>query len=96
MTIRKPIARSTSILLGISIWVIFFAAWELAVIFEGVNLLLVPPPEQVLAKLYELMIGGRFPGDIAVSAIARRHHVGMSVYQSWKNRRVAVVLDRYV
>lgn len=67
VTIRKPVSRSTSILLGIAIWVIFFTAWELAVIYESVNLLLVPPPEKVLGTLYELLIGGRFPGDILVS-----------------------------
>lgn len=69
VTIRKPVSRTTTIALGIAIWVIFFAAWELAVIFEGVNVLLVPPPEKVLATLYELMTGGRFPGDIAVSVL---------------------------
>jgi len=69
VTIRKPVPRSTSILLGIAIWVIFFTAWKLAVVFEAVNLLLVPPPEQVLSTLFNLMIGGRFPGDVAVSVL---------------------------
>jgi NitT/TauT family transport system permease protein len=69
ISIRKPVSRSTAIFLGIGIWVIFFAAWKLAVVFEAVNLLLVPPPEKVLSTLYELMIGGRFPGDIGVSVL---------------------------
>ncbi|MDH3467484.1 MAG: ABC transporter permease [Gammaproteobacteria bacterium] len=69
VTIRKPVSRTTVILLGVAVWVIFFAAWELAVIFEGVNVLLVPPPETVLATLYELLTGGRFPGDIGISVL---------------------------
>jgi len=67
--IRKPVSRSTSLLLGIAIWVIFFTAWELAVIFEGVNLLLVPPPEKVLTTLIGLIYEGRFLGDIAISVL---------------------------
>ena len=54
--IRKPVSRSTTLLLGIAIWIIFFTAWELAVIFEGVNPLLVPPPEKVLTTLIGLGI----------------------------------------
>jgi NitT/TauT family transport system permease protein len=69
ITIRKPVSRTTTILLGISVWVIFFTAWKLAVVFEAVNLLLVPPPEKVLAALYELLMGGRFIGDIGVSVL---------------------------
>ncbi len=69
VTMRKPVSRKLSILLGISVWVIFFAAWELAVVFEGVNVLLVPPPEKVLGTLYDLLLGGKFPGDIGVSVL---------------------------
>ena len=68
-SIRKPISRTMTICLGIGIWIIFFAAWKLAVVYEAVNVLLVPPPEQVLSTLYELMVGGRFPGDIGVSVL---------------------------
>lgn len=69
ISIRKPVSRPMAIFLGIGIWVIFFAAWKLAVVFEAVNPLLVPPPEKVLSTLYELMVGGRFPGDIGVSVL---------------------------
>ncbi len=67
--IRKPISRTVTILLGIAIWVIFFTAWELAVIFEGVNPLLVPPPEKVLATLYKLIFEGGFISDIGISVL---------------------------
>lgn len=69
VTIRKPVSRTTTIILGISIWVIFFAAWKLAVVFETVNLLLVPPPEKVLETLFKLLAGGRFPADVGVSVL---------------------------
>lgn len=71
VTMRKPVSRKLSILLGISVWVIFFAAWELAVVFEGVNVLLVPPPEKVLGTLYDLLLGGN---SLVISA---------SVYFAW-------------
>jgi NitT/TauT family transport system permease protein len=67
--IRKPVSRKASILLGIAIWVIFFGAWELAVIFESVNPLLVPAPEKVIIALFELIHEGRFLGDIGHSVM---------------------------
>jgi len=67
--IRKPISRTARILLGVSIWVIFFTAWELAVVFEKVNLLLVPPPEKVLTALYALIFEGNFLNDIGISIL---------------------------
>ena len=67
--IRKPISRTASILLGISIWLIFFTAWELAVVFEKVNTLLVPPPEKVLIAVYTLIFEGNFLGDIGISIL---------------------------
>ena len=67
--IRKPISRTASILLGVSIWVIFFGAWELAVVFEKVNPLLVPPPEKVLTALYALIFEGNFLNDIGISIL---------------------------
>jgi len=69
VTIRKPAPRTTTVLLGVAVWVIFFVAWELAVIFEGVNPLLVPPPEKVLTTLGALIYEGRFVGDIAISVL---------------------------
>lgn len=67
--VRKPVSRRTSLLLGIAVWVIFFSAWKLAVVFEAVNLLLVPPPEKVLATLLNLIFEGRLLSDIAVSVL---------------------------
>jgi NitT/TauT family transport system permease protein len=67
--IRKPVSRMTTILLGIAIWVIFFTAWELAVVFEKVNPLLVPPPEKVLTTLFSLIFNGNFLNDIGISIL---------------------------
>jgi len=50
-------------------WVLFFAAWHFAVVYEAVNPLLVPAPSKVLATLYELIIGGEFVWDIGVSIL---------------------------
>ena len=66
---RKPVSRTTSIALGIAIWVIFFGAWKLAVVTGKVNTLLVPPPDQVLITLYELITERQFLSDIGISIL---------------------------
>lgn len=66
---RKPVSRTTSIALGVAIWVLFFAAWKLAVVFGKVNTLLVPPPDKVLATLYSLITERQFLSDIGISIL---------------------------
>ncbi len=66
---RKPVSRTTSIALGILVWVLFFGAWKLAVVFGKVNTLLVPPPDKVLATLYTLVAEGDFLKDIGISIL---------------------------
>lgn len=67
ITIRKPIGKTYSLILGITIWAIFFSAWHIAVVTGSVNTLLVPSPLTVLATLKELLFEGEFLGDIGVS-----------------------------
>ena len=69
ITIRKPISRSTSLLLGISVWVIFFALWHLAVVTGSVNALLVPSPGKVLSTIGRLISEGDFLTDIGISVL---------------------------
>jgi NitT/TauT family transport system permease protein len=64
---KKPIPRSSIILLGIAIWVIFFGLWELAVALGWVNATFMPPPQKVLIGLYQLIVNDGFMLDIAVS-----------------------------
>jgi NitT/TauT family transport system permease protein len=64
LEIRKPIPRLTSIYLGISIWVIFFGAWQLASSLGWVNALLVPGPLDVIEALRELIFERGFVSDI--------------------------------
>jgi NitT/TauT family transport system permease protein len=64
---KKPISRHSTIVLGISIWVIFFAFWETAVALEWVNPLFLPSPRKVLVGLYSLLVEDAFLVDIAIS-----------------------------
>ncbi len=64
---KSPISRRATILLGVAIWVLFFALWEVAVAGAWVNALFMPPPHQVLATLYEMLIAGSFVVDIGIS-----------------------------
>lgn len=67
ITIRKPISRATTIALGISVWIVFFLAWHIAVVTESVNTLLVPAPGTVLATIVNLVVEGDFIKDIGIS-----------------------------
>jgi NitT/TauT family transport system permease protein len=67
ITIRKPIPRTTSFVLGIAVWVVFFLAWHVAVVTESVNTLLVPAPGTVLATIVNLFVEGDFIKDIGIS-----------------------------
>lgn len=64
---QRPIPTRASLLLGISIWLIFFLLWEAAVVFEWVNSLFMPPPEKVLLGLWSLLSQDAFLVDIGIS-----------------------------
>ena len=64
---QRPIPARASLLLGISIWLIFFLLWEAAVVFEWVNALFMPPPEKVLMGLWSLLLEDAFLVDIGIS-----------------------------
>lgn len=67
--IRKPIPLGRVWLLGITIWLIFFAAWEVSVRVGWVNTLLVPSPFTVVATLYDLIFERGFATDISISIL---------------------------
>ena len=69
LEIRKPINRSTSIYLGISIWVVFFGFWQFSCSMGWVNSLLVPSPLKVLEALKELLFERGFLEDIIHSIL---------------------------
>jgi NitT/TauT family transport system permease protein len=62
-----PLRQPWRLILGVSIWVIFFGLWEIAVLSGWVNPLLVPSPVQVLATLYELFAERGFLSDVGIS-----------------------------
>ncbi len=64
---QRPIPGRTRVLLGISIWFIFFLLWEAAVLFQWVNSLFMPPPEKVLLGLWSLLTQDAFIIDIGIS-----------------------------
>jgi NitT/TauT family transport system permease protein len=69
LEIRKPISRSAGIGLGIAVWVLFFALWEIALAAGWVVELLMPSPHRVLGKLADLMGSPAFLMDIAASML---------------------------
>ena len=69
ITIRKPISRGKSILLGVSIWLLFFVGWHFVVATGIANPLLAPPPGKVLTTLYALLVDGKFIQDIGISVL---------------------------
>jgi NitT/TauT family transport system permease protein len=62
----RPISARRAWILGVAIWVLFFALWELGVAAGAVTELLVPSPHKVLMTLIG-MLAGDFPADIAIS-----------------------------
>ncbi len=64
---KSPISRNATIALGISVWVIFFALWEIAVARAWVNEMFMPPPHKVLTGLIELFVESAFVVDIGIS-----------------------------
>ncbi|MFQ5785243.1 MAG: ABC transporter permease [Alphaproteobacteria bacterium] len=67
--IRKPISRPRVWALGIAVWVIFFIAWEIAVMTGAVRELLLPAPQKVLATLWSLIVERGFAADIGTSIL---------------------------
>jgi NitT/TauT family transport system permease protein len=63
----KPISLRWSLALGIAIWVIFFALWEVASAKGWVNALFMPPPHRVLSTLYTMIAQHGFLYDIGIS-----------------------------
>ena len=64
---KRPIPRKATIALGVTVWVIFFALWEVAVALAWVNAKFMPPPHVVVTTLYEMLAGGSFVVDIGIS-----------------------------
>ena len=62
-----PISRQWRIILGSSIWILFFGLWEVAVVSGWVNTLLVPSPLQVVNTLYALFAEQGFLMDVGIS-----------------------------
>lgn len=64
---KRPVPLRSAIVLGIAVWVIFFALWESAVVFGWVNPTFMPPPQKVVVGLYELFVESDFIVDIGIS-----------------------------
>jgi NitT/TauT family transport system permease protein len=64
---KKPIPVPRAIALGIAIWVIFFAIWEVVNLAGWSSDLLLPTPQTVVVKLYELFAYDEFLIDVLVS-----------------------------
>ena len=64
---KSPISRRATILLGVAVWVLFFALWETAVALAWVNALFMPPPHLVLTTLADMLLAGPFVVDIGIS-----------------------------
>ena len=64
---KKPIPMTRAVVLGITIWVIFFALWELVNLAGWSSELLLPTPQTVVVKLFELFAYDEFLIDVLVS-----------------------------
>ncbi|HEX9770435.1 MAG TPA: ABC transporter permease [Kiloniellales bacterium] len=64
---KTPVSRSAVVALGVAVWVLFFALWEIAVARAWVNELFMPPPHKVLIGLYELFVQNAFVIDVGIS-----------------------------
>ena len=64
---KKPIPLTRAVVLGITIWVIFFALWELVNLAGWSSELLLPTPQTVIVKLYELFLYNEFIIDVLIS-----------------------------
>jgi len=66
-SIRQPLNKRRTIVLGIAVWLVFFAAWEAIVLTEAVSPMLLPAPHSVITALYDLIINEGFILDVAIS-----------------------------
>jgi NitT/TauT family transport system permease protein len=64
---KKPILVARAVVLGITVWVIFFALWELVNLAGWSSELLLPTPQTVIVNLYELFAYDEFLIDVLVS-----------------------------
>ncbi len=64
---KKSIPWNWVLVLGIAVWVIFFALWELAVTAGWVTELLVPTPQKVIMALFNQFVHHGFLKDILIS-----------------------------
>lgn len=64
---NQPIPTPEVIGLGIAIWLIFFAVWELASWLGWAPEFLFPPPQTVVITLYSLIVHQDFFTDIGIS-----------------------------
>lgn len=64
---KSDIPRSWVITLGISVWVVFFGIWELAVWMELSPAILLPGPLKVVQALYVLFAENGFHRDVLIS-----------------------------
>jgi NitT/TauT family transport system permease protein len=65
----RPISTTRTVVLGVSIWVVFFGAWEFVTLRDMVNPLLVPRAQEVILALYDLLVNRGFAVDIGVSIL---------------------------
>jgi NitT/TauT family transport system permease protein len=64
---KRPIPWAWAVGLGITVWVLFFGLWETASTRGWVNPLFMPPPHQVIGKLYIMLAEQSFLGDVLTS-----------------------------
>jgi len=64
---KKPISFPKAFLLGLSLWIIFFAFWSLSVPMGWSTEILLPGPLKVLDALYDLIANRGFMSDIGIS-----------------------------
>jgi len=67
--VRRAIPARRTWILGVAVWVIFFALWQLAVATGTVSELLVPTPTKVLATLHELFFERNLIRDVGISVL---------------------------
>lgn len=64
---KSDIPTGWSILLGVSVWVIFFALWEFVTWLELTPAILFPAPTRVVQALYVLFAENGFHKDVLIS-----------------------------
>ncbi|WP_035919941.1 MULTISPECIES: ABC transporter permease [Leisingera] len=64
---KSEIPASWRLTLGVAVWVIFFAIWQLAAWSGVMPAILLPGPGKVLTALYTLFAESGFLGDVLVS-----------------------------